>query len=156
MLYVDLDGVLADFDKACVELTGFKPVDGKRQGIMWAAMAKHPNFFGSLDWMPDGEELWDYCKQYKPTILTGIPRGGWAAKQKREWCYRKLGYDVPVITCFSSNKPDYCNPGDILVDDRTKIMEQWKMKGGLYILHTSAKESIEHLTRYFDDMNDNY
>lgn len=40
------------------------------------------------------------------TILTGLPRGGWAEKQKREWCERELGQAVHVICCQSKEK---CN-----------------------------------------------
>ena len=89
-LYVDLDGVLADFDSKVKEITGKLPNELKL-GDMWRQLARYGDFFYRLDWMPDGEQLWDYVKRYKPTILTGIPHGNWAPGQKRRWCGEKLG-----------------------------------------------------------------
>lgn len=140
-LYLDLDGVLADFEK------GVKNVTGKYPGelpisYMWKQLAKHGDFYYSLDWMPDGQELWAFMKDYNPTILTGLPRGNWARGQKIRWCGDNLGYSVPVICCMASDKANFCEPGDILVDDRKKAKDPWEQAGGIFIHHTSAKNSI--------------
>lgn len=62
------------------------------------------DFYARLPWMRDGQELWEGVAPLKPTILTGLPRGGWAHAQKVEWCRRELGSDVSVITCFAADK----------------------------------------------------
>ncbi len=42
----------------------------------------HGNFYGDLKQMPDAQILFQAVKHLKPTILTGIPLGTWAAPQK--------------------------------------------------------------------------
>lgn len=144
MLYIDLDGVLADFDKKVKEIFG-KSADRIDVRVFWKTVANHPNFFGSLDLIPDARFLWGFVKPHQPTILTGLPYGKWAAPQKREWVARVLGPEVPVITCMSKDKANYCEPGDVLVDDRLKTKAPWEDAGGIFIHHVSAFGSINQL-----------
>jgi len=146
MLYCDLDGVLADFDKRCMEVFGQYP-NSLNERYMWATITKHhPHFYADLDWMPDGKELWNVVKEYVPTILTGTPRSVKAARNdKLKWCAIELGEDVPVIAGPTRDKPLYASPGAILIDDRVRTKAGWENAGGIFILHTSAKQSIEEL-----------
>lgn len=142
-IFCDLDGVLADFDSGVLKVTGFKPGDIAVKD-MWKALARETNFFGTLDWMSDGKVLWDHISKYEPTILTGIPFGSWAPKQKREWCYHHLGA-YNVITCWSKEKHLHSGEGCILIDDRIKAKAPWEEKGGIFILHVTAEDSIRQL-----------
>lgn len=149
-LFVDLDGVLADFDSKVLELTGKRPGDFERSGPMWAAISppRTQGFYASLPWMSDGMVLWEFVQQYQPTILTGLPMGTWAEAQKRDWCARMLGPSVPVICCMARDKHKHCQAGDILIDDREeKARKPWEEAGGKFIHHTSASKSIEALRR---------
>lgn len=140
----DLDGCLADFDQGIRDITGKWPRE-LPTGKMWAAAARADQFFAKLKWMPDGKELWDFIAPYKPFILTGKPMGKWAEGQKKLWCGNELGWDVPVTVCFSSEKHTFCTPGMILIDDRGTLEEKWVKAGGIFVLHRSAKKSIEML-----------
>lgn len=149
-LFVDLDGVLVDFDKGVEEATGTVP--GKQApGRMWALIARTPDFYAELDWMPDGRELWDRVLPLNPTILTGLPRGKWAEPQKREWCRRELGEEIEVVTCMSREKASKADElteeeeTPILIDDRESIAESWREMGGIFIHHRSAADSIRQL-----------
>lgn len=146
MLFCDLDGVFTDFDKRCFEVFGEYPNDINER-YLWATITKHyPHFYAELEWMPDGKELWEFVKFYNPTILTGTPRSVKAAKNdKLVWCGEELGKDVPVIAGPTRDKPLHAKPGDILVDDRVRTKAGWEAVGGIFILHTSAKQSIEEL-----------
>src|SRR5690606_30553777 len=104
-----------------------------------------PGFFETMPKTPDADELWAYCRPFDPQILTGLPRGDWAAKQKRRWVAHHLGADVPVITCLAREKCVYAQPGDVLVDDRPRWAHLWEERGGIFVLHTSAAASIEAL-----------
>lgn len=73
-LFLDLDGVLADFDEAVMRLLGRHP-DELPPGLMWSTVRKAPNFFGTLRMMADAKELWAFAAPYQPTILTGKPMG---------------------------------------------------------------------------------
>jgi hypothetical protein len=145
-LFLDLDGVLADFDRGVERVTGKRP-EQLQVGQMWSALARAPQFFDTLEFMHDAELLWLFCKPHNPTILTGLPLGSWAPEQKRRWVARMLGGDVPVITCKSRDKPRYAAPGYVLVDDRERARAGWEEKGGIFIHHTSAERSIAELTR---------
>lgn len=149
-LFLDLDGVLADFDKKVFEITGKRP-DQLDQRFMWPRIATYQNFYGSLDWMPDGQELWNATKHLNPIILTGLPRGKWAEPQKRAWCAHYLGPDVPVITCLSKEKALKAKPFIIpntkalLIDDREKLQEPWEESGGIFLHHLRTQTTLEKL-----------
>jgi hypothetical protein len=143
-LFLDLDGVLADFDRGVEAITGKRP-DELATSTMWRALARHGDFFGALEMMADAQHLWDFCEPYDPTILTGLPRGDWAEPQKRRWVANMLGRDVDVITCWSRDKPRWSGPGHVLVDDRKSLREPWEAKGGVFILHVDAERTIEKL-----------
>jgi hypothetical protein len=143
-IYCDLDGVLCDFDKAVREILG-KPPHELGDKVMWPMLARQKNFYGDLDWMPDGKELWNSIKHLNPTILTGVPFGGWAPGQKKIWCGRELGYEVPVITTWSREKHLHSGPNCVLIDDRVKLREKWVEAGGIFVQHTSTANSLLEL-----------
>jgi hypothetical protein len=149
-LFLDLDGVLADFDAGVVAVTGKTP-DQLGDRLMWPAVARSLGFYDNLPWMADGRKLWSFCRHYQPIILTGLPRGNWAEPQKRSWCARELGPGVEVICCLSREKAlvasSRLEPGEtpLLVDDRLKLQAAWEDAGGTFVLHTSATTSIEAL-----------
>ena len=142
-LYCDLDGVLADFELG-ISNKFKKPISELNEGIMWSVLRKSSTFYENLPWMPEGKELWERIKVFNPIILTGCPYAfPSAVTQKQKWCERELGPDVKVITCRTKDKPNYCKKGDILIDDRDIIMEQWIANEGKYILYSEGKlESI--------------
>ncbi len=150
-LFIDLDGVLCDFDGAVRALFGREPKE-LNPAHMWSRIARTEGFYENLEWMPDGRDLWNHVAGYAPTILTGLPRGKWAEPQKRAWCRRELGEDVPVITCMSREKTERARESApegttmVLVDDRSSVGERWEAAGNVFILHRSARESIAALS----------
>lgn len=150
-LFLDLDGVLVDFDRGVQEITGKLPSDMQPKD-MWPRLAKTPGFYEHLSWTDDGKLLWEFAYPYSPIILTGLPMGKWAEPQKRAWCTRELGEKVEVITCMSRQKAEQArmrSPKDtpVLVDDREKLAQAWEDMGGIFILHRSATESINSLRK---------
>lgn len=158
-LFVDLDGVLADFDRAVEEITGLRP-SSQSPKAMWPQLARTPGFYEHLPWTPDGPHLWARVSRHAPVILTGLPRGAWAKPQKLAWCRRELGADVPVIACMSREKAekawawltdgrspasDGSTPVPVLIDDRASLREQWEEAGGVFVHHVSAEKSIRRL-----------
>ena len=146
-IYLDCDGVLADFDNSAQALLGAPShLFEKRHGAgeFWRRLAKAEDFFEHLDLLPDARELYEAVKGKGPIILTGMPHGKWAEPQKRRWAARHFP-GVPVITTAAALKREHCHPGDVLVDDRTQHRLLWEQAGGLFIHHKSAKASIEAL-----------
>ncbi|CAK0854156.1 unnamed protein product, partial [Prorocentrum cordatum] len=163
-VYCDLDGVLADFNKGCLELfPEGGPIAEKmpthtvtkltyeEETEMWRRVEAKPDFFASLPWTSDGPELWrwlDWNIVPPPAILTGLPvgrAGQMASKQKEQWCHQKLGEHVAVFCCGTRNKQKFSGPNCVLVDDRGDLREAWEARGGVFVHHTSAVESIRQL-----------
>lgn len=143
-LFLDLDGVLADFDKGVKEVTGNYPGEQKPKD-MWRALAHTSDFYYNLDFMSDGMVLWNKTKHLNPVILTGLPMGNWAKSQKERWVSDNLGKNVPIITCRARDKAMYCQPGDVLVDDREKIRDKWEAAGGQFVHHIDTNTTIFEL-----------
>jgi hypothetical protein len=143
-IYLDCDGVLADFDKGAEAILGAPPKIFERRygpGRFWKKLADADGFFEHLEPQPDAFELFEAVKHKGPIILTGLPVGGWAAPQKRRWAARHFP-GVEVITTMAALKREHCHPGDVLVDDRDKHRHLWEGAGGLFVHHKSARSSI--------------
>lgn len=157
-LFLDLDGVMADFDAGVRRITGRSP-DELTPKQLWGSLARaRDGFFDQLPWTVDGLQLWEATRHLKPTVLTGLPMGKWAEPQKRAWCAEHLGAHVEVITCLARHKPlrakEWCERHfaqteerltPVLVDDRPKYREAWEEAGGIFITHTSTIQSIIEL-----------
>ena len=150
-LFLDCDGVLADFDRGVRDLLGMpaKAFIAKRgRGAFWKALAKAPNFYGSLHEMPDARILFDAVKHLKPAILTGLPMGNWAAPQKVTWAAEHFP-GVPIITCMARDKHLHMHIGDVLVDDRDKHRAAYEEAGIVFVHHRSAEDSLRQLAKFF-------
>ena len=152
-LFLDLDGVLANFDDGYRELFGALPDrNGPEPPDFWDKISGHGSFFASLQPMPDAMELWSAAHELhpKPIILTGVPKEvPDAGIQKRAWVTHHFGADAHVITCPSAHKRKHGKPGDVLVDDWPKYQHLWEKMGGIFVLHTSAADSISTLRGLF-------
>ena len=132
-LYLDYDGVLADFDKGFELFTGMKSGEYEEthgSSNFWTVIREHKSFFEHLPLMPDAMELFDAVKHLRPIILTGVPFGNWAAPQKYK--HRNTHFPgIPVVTCPSKDKRLFCQPGDVIVDDIAKYKHLWEEAGGI-------------------------
>lgn len=151
-LFLDCDGVLADFEAGATAVLGSAPSafqDRHGPGRFWRKLATAPDFYFSLPLMPDARELFDAVRHLDPIILTGLPRGGWAADQKVRWAAEHFP-GTRIITTMARDKRDHAKPGDVLVDDMLKHRHLWEEVGGVFVHHTSAADTIEQLAEYFD------
>jgi len=150
-LFLDADGVLADFDRGARDLLVASPRDfiaEHGRGQFWKRLAKAPNFFGTLPEMADARVLFDAVKHLKPTILTGLPEGSWSAPQKVEWAAEHFP-GVPIVTCLARDKHKHMHPGDVLVDDREKHRDAYEAHGVLFIHHWNAADSLRRLAKIY-------
>jgi 5'(3')-deoxyribonucleotidase len=150
-LFLDCDGVLADFDRGARELLGLRPkpyIARHGRAAFWRELAKAKNFYGSLAKMPDADLLFDAVKHLKPTILTGLPLGRWAAPQKVEWAAEHFP-GVPIITCMARDKHKHMHPGDVLVDDREKHRAAYEAAGVVFVHHRNAADSLRQLAKIY-------
>jgi hypothetical protein len=151
-LYLDCDGVLADFEKGANAALGMPPkAFEKRHGVgrFWAKLASTPDFYFSLPLLPDALSLYEAVKHLDPVILTGLPRGNWAADQKVRWAAQHFP-GVRIITTMARDKRDHAKEGDVLVDDQGKHRHLWEGAGGIFVHHRNAETTIGELKLYFD------
>lgn len=153
-LFLDCDGVLADFDAGARKILGtdvrtFEARHGK--GEFWRRLARARDFYATLPKMPDADELFEAVRHLKPTILTGLPIGKWAAPQKVRWAAEHFP-GVPIITCMARDKHRHMKGADVLVDDSERHMATWQAAGGIYILHRSARESLARLAEIYPSL----
>ena len=150
-LFLDADGVLADFDGAARRLLGMSPkafIAKHGRAAFWKRLAKAPNFYGALSEMSYARLLFNAVKHLKPTILTGLPVGSWAAPQKVEWALKHFP-GVPIITCLARDKHLHMHPGDVLVDDREKHRQAYEAAGVVFVHHQSAEDSLRQLAEIY-------
>ena len=150
-LFLDADGVLADFDAGATALLGMTPAQfearhGRRD--FWRRIAKAPNFYGTLPEMRDARRLFAAVEHLEPTILTGLPLGNWAAPQKVHWAATHFP-GVPIVTCMARDKHKHMQPGDVLVDDRENHRAAYEAESVLFIHHKNAEDSLRQLAKIF-------
>lgn len=146
-IYCDMDGVLVDFDRGYQELTGMttQQADAIGGDTFWEPLIQAgAKWWITLNWMPDGKQLWNYIKKYTPILLSAPSKQESSRLGKRVWVKRELP-DVKLILRPASQKQQYASPTSILIDDREKNIDQWEAAGGIGILHTSAANTIEQL-----------
>lgn len=146
-IYVDMDGVIVDFDGGYEKLTGIttKEADKKGPEFFWKPISKAgAKWWITLKWMSDGKQLWDYVKKYNPELLSAPSREEASRLGKRVWVKRELP-GVKLILKSADKKQEFASSNSILIDDREKNIEQWKNAGGIGILHTDAASTIKQL-----------
>ena len=109
-LFIDLDGVLCNFDKRKAEL--------EAQGFKGASIFKHPDAYKELEPIDGAIDAWNKLQdQYDTYILSTPPWSnpmGYA--EKRIWVEKYLGKSAKKKLILSHNKGFF--HGYALIDDR--------------------------------------
>jgi len=148
-IYSDMDGVLVDFDKRFKRFSdGIPPTEYEQKfgkDKFWELVdGVGVRFWVGMDWMSDGKQLWNYIKEYNPTLLSSPSRSNYSRMGKRIWRKRNLP-STKLILAQAANKQNYADPDSILIDDRESNVDQWIKAGGIGILHTDTVSTINKL-----------
>lgn len=147
-LYLDMDGVLCNFDKAYRKLD---PEKADRKKFREAVFTY--KIFEDLEFMPDAQELLNFvCKldNIDIQILTSMGtfdeiQGNAAKYQKMHWLNSK---NIPYKANFvrsKQEKSNFAHENAILVDDSIGCIKPFTEKGGHGILHTRSSDTIQQL-----------
>ena len=150
-LFLDCDGVLADFGAGATALLGMgaqQYQDAHGKSDFWRRLARAPDFYGALPLMADARLLFDAVAHLEPNILTGLPIGNWAAPQKVRWAATHFP-GTPIITTMARDKFRHMTGADVLVDDREDHRVAWEDAGGTFIHHRDARSSLIALAAIF-------
>lgn len=150
-IYCDMDGVLTNFNKAYFDLTG---VDITGQHFndknFWDPINNAGyDFWVNMEWMPDGNDLWEVISKYTPILLSAPSRNNDSRVGKFDWVQRELP-GVELILRSASRKREFAAPNHILIDDRPDNIQGWIEDGGEGILHTSAAETLKILREKYN------
>lgn len=147
-LYLDMDGVLADFNK---EYTKFDPQKEDRKKFR-EAVIQH-QIFTKLDFLPDTQELLNHVSRLNGVnveILTSMgthdPFQAESAKQQKLVWLGKM--NIPYKANFVHNKQEkakYATARSILIDDSIGCISPFVEAGGHGILHTNSSNTIRLL-----------
>lgn len=152
MIYLDMDGVLADFDRAFIEIYGAKPDDYEKQhgtARFWEAVYQDPNFFSKLPRFVHTPELVRTCAFMADVCILSSPskvNTPLCMIQKRQWIDRNIYRDFPAI--FDGNKHLYAAADRVLIDDTPGKIQAFTQAGGIGHLFTgwdACKEFLEGL-----------
>jgi len=155
MIYLDMDGVIADFDTRYKELYKIYPSEADTYKVFDSFFTQFiaDEQFAKLDLMSDAVELIEYLKTLSiPTeILSSTSsekRDAEIRKQKLEWL-DKHNITFPVnLVPGKRFKKDYSNSNVLLIDDTSVNIDQWRSEGGVGILHTDTATTLAILRQY--------
>lgn len=177
LLYLDMDGVLMDYEGAIVAHGVPRYKDGthwiSRPRMEWpqemidadrayVECMTRPNFWLDIKPMHDAAELWAFARPFNAIVLTATPpeRPGDTtissireriASDKRTSIREHFDATFPldrIITCLRHEKANFARPGAFLVDDTPGNCAEWEALGGTAILHTDAASTILALKRH--------
>lgn len=155
-LYLDMDGVVADFDEYAHRTLGLPPSQGVYPDDKWQQLAKNQRIYRDLVPTPYAAQLFRECVNfclkydYDWAFLTAVPKGNdvkFAFHDKVEWAQKYFPFTPVFFGPFSKDKHKHCRPDDILIDDRKSNIEEWRAAGGIAILHIDYENTITQLNQ---------
>jgi len=150
-IFLDLDGVLTDFDSAVREL-GPEASEGlaedaekEKKQVMWDKIEDAGiNFWANMKWLPDGKKVWDIVKDKNPILLTAPGLYNFARGGKELWVKEHL---PGVQLYFENAKENYAEMDTILIDDRADNINGFIEAGGEGIVYESPEQTQEELDK---------
>jgi hypothetical protein len=151
-IYVDMDGVIADFFKELASHHGvdhWKDIPDKEESIR---QLQGTDFFGRLPKFKTSDELIEFVDEVtdgKWCILSSPLRGDYdnSSFWKQEWL-AKHGYK-PKEAIFTGRKEKYAVKADgtpnILIDDRHQNIDRWIKAGGIGIRYQANEHTLDGL-----------
>ena len=160
-VYLDMDGVLADFFGGVEKMYGFehwkqltndKTKDLKKEVI---DRITGTDFFATLPKFQSADELIDMVKKFtggKFSINTSPLRGDHenSGKYKKVWISNNIEQPNEIIV--TGRKESYAKDKgtgtpNILIDDRPVNIERWQAAGGYGILYQANRDSLDKVKK---------
>lgn len=157
-IYLDMDGVLTDFQGRFEKFTGSSPEewfnnkkleysDKEAQKLFWKIIDVDvgEEFWSEMNWTPKGKYIWDLTKKYNPILLTSPSRNKVSKTGKLKWADKNLTPTPKVIFRESKKKKEFSDENSILIDDKPSNIEDWKNSGGIAIHHPTNSSDVSKI-----------
>jgi len=154
-IYLDLDGVVADFSKRYKELYDMGPREAEKHKKFDSQFIEFINNqeFATLELMPEAMTLINYLKTLPiPTEI--LSSTGRQDSYDAISAQKKIWLDTHNIT-FKQNfvpgkrfKYEFATPNSIIIDDTLSVIEDWRKAGGIAIWHHTVPETLSILKMY--------
>lgn len=145
VVYLDMDGVLADFNGRYKEIFG-KDSDANSANDPNVGKLVGTDFFATLDKLPDADKLVAACVYLFGgySICSSPLRGDGenSAVNKKLWIKQHLT-PQPDQIIITGKKDSYAKGKNILIDDRPKNINAWRDRGGIGILYNAYTDSLD-------------
>jgi 5'(3')-deoxyribonucleotidase len=154
-IYLDMDGVLSDFERRYREIFGTDPAlvrERKQFSEHWTEFVRG-HHFNNLDYFEGALELLEYLADKDVEIEILSSSGGEqyhniVEQDKILWlCEHGIPYHANIVS-GRSQKKNFAEPDALLIDDHVDNIRQFVEAGGLGIHHTNVKETIAKLKEY--------
>jgi len=162
-IYLDMDGVLADFFHEYAKLAGV-PADnfGKHDYRSIPPAKEDPtlnkmvgtDFFARLPMFPTAPSLVQLVLSYVPdySICSSPLRGDHKNSEhwKREWIKQHLSpqpNDIVITGTKETHAVNSDGSPNILIDDRGTNISRWKARGGIGIKYQADEDSLDIVAR---------
>jgi len=154
-IYLDMDGVIADFVKRYKELYNMEPKEAEKNKKFDHFFNEfiETNQFATLDLMPGAMDGITFLRKLNvPTqILSSTAneaRYNAISKQKMIWLQTHGITFNPLFVPGKKHKYKYAAPDKIIIDDTESVIEDWRKAGGIGILHKDWPTTLAILRLY--------
>ena len=149
-VYLDMDGVLADFFKGLEQFYNvrhWKQIQDKEKSIQALAGT---DFFNTLDVFETSQELVDFAKSTGDWCICSSPLRGDrdnSAYWKRVWLTEKQFLPEVNKLIFTGQKENFAvdkidGTPNILVDDKPSNIKRWNEAGGIGIRYQANEDDL--------------
>ena len=154
-LYLDMDGVIADFFTGLEKyfnVKHWKDIPKTEESIMGL---KGTDYFNTLEVYPTSRELVEFAKQTGDWGICSSPLRGDrdnSAYWKRVWLTNQGFMPNVENLIFTGQKERYATnkidgSPNILVDDKPDNISRWIAKGGIGIRYQANQDSLDELKK---------
>ena len=154
-IFLDMDGVIADFVKRYKEMYGMEPreAEKKKEFNKFFDEFVDTNQFATLDLMPGAMQGIEFLRKASvPTqILSSTAneaRYDAISKQKMIWLQTHGITFNPIFVPGKRHKYKYATPDSIIIDDTESVIDDWRKAGGIGILHKDWMTTLAILRQY--------
>ena len=158
-IYLDMDGVIADFNQRFENLSGMEPSAFEQKygkDLFWDFIDEKNKlrFWVGIPVMEGAKQLVDYVSKHDYTVLTAPSMKKESRLGKLLWIRNKTGdlfNSKPQVIFKKAKEKHKVKPSltefDILIDDRADTVDRWTSTGGTGILFQSAPQAIKELKK---------